>query len=201
MKISTKTSGGVKKYIKFIFIVLSAIALVFVLIYIAAQNILPDLLGNTTVRNGQPISVTEEKLLDKKAPEFGVSDSAGNRIELSSFINNPVVLVFWATWNSESADQIKILDNYLINQKIQNSLIHVVSIDSLEDASIVKSFIQRGGYSVHEGLDTTGDVSNNYNIKGLPTTYFIDRDGIVREIYTGILSEGMIVDKVDNLLK
>ena len=61
--------------------------------------------------------------------------------------------------------------------------------------------MKRGAYNVSIGLDLSGDVSNQYNIKSLPTTYFIGKDGVVKEIYTGVLSESMIVDKVENLLK
>ena len=77
----------------------------------------------------------------------------------------------------------------------------MITIDSLEDTSIVKSFIRRGEYKISAGLDITGVVSNDYNVRSLPTAYFIDREGVVEEIYTGVLSESMIVDKVDNLLK
>jgi len=190
-----------KKNIKISLIVLFAIVLIFFLIFTAGRNILPEMLGDTAINNENSATTVDVKLLDKKAPEFDLSDNTGNRIKLSSLINTPVVLVFWATWNNGSADQIKILDDYLSSQNIQGSLIKIVAIDSLEDASVIKSFVRRGGYSVPVAQDITGDVSNNYNIKSLPTTYFIDKDGIVREIYTVVLSTGMIVDKVENLLK
>jgi hypothetical protein len=93
------------------------------------------------------------------------------------------------------------MDDYISSKSIQGSLVKIIAVDSLEDESVVSSLMKRGDYNVPTTLDTTGDVSNSYNIKSLPTTYFIDKDGIVREIYTGILSESVIVDKVENLLK
>ena len=201
MKRNIKTSNSIKQKIKISITVLFVIFIIFFLIYTATKSILPEMLGNTTINNEAPILILNEKLLDKQAPDFDLSNNIGNRVKLSEFTNAPVVLVFWATWNQESADQIKIFDDYLTSKNIQIPLIKVLAIDSLEDASIVKSFISRGEYHVPVAIDINGDVSSRYNIKSLPTTYFIDKGGVVREIYTGVLSEDMIVDKVDNLLR
>lgn len=190
-----------KKYLKTILIVLFIFILAFILIFVVGKSIIPDLLGNTAPLDVNATSTSNEKLLDKKAPYFDLSDISGNRIKLNNFLNTPVVVVFWATWNKESADQVKILDNYLSSNNIQNSLVKIIAVNSLEDTSIVKSFMRRGGYNVSVALDVTGGTSNLYNIKSLPTTYFIDKDGIVKEVFTGVLSEQMIVDKVENVLR
>lgn len=190
-----------KNNIKFSAIVLFAITLIFFLVFFIGKSILPDFLGNVVSNTETSLSLDNEKLLDKKAPDFDLPDNTGNRVKLAYFSNTPSMLVFWSTWNTESADQIKILDDYLLNKKIDNSIFNIVAINSMEDASIVKSFIRRGGYNVPVAMDTTGHISNYYNVKSLPTTFFIDKDGIIKEIYTGVLSEDMIVDKVENLLK
>jgi peroxiredoxin len=190
-----------KNNIKIPAIILFIIILISTLVFFIGKTILPDFLGETVINNESPVTTIDEKLLDKKAPDFDLPDNTGNRVKLAYFSNTPSMIVFWSTWNAESADQIKILDDYLLNSKIDNSIFKVVAIDSMEDSSIVKSFMKRGGYSVPTALDTTGYISNFYNVKSLPTTFFVDREGIIKEIYTGVLSEGMIVDKVENLLK
>ena len=191
-----------KKYITVSLIVILIIALVFVLIFFAGKNILPSIVGNISSTNNQVATTTaDETLLNQRAPYFDLPDNKGNRIKLNDFVNAPVMIVFWATWNQESADQISIIDNYLLNKTVQSSLVKVVAINSLEDTSIVDTFIRRGGYSIPFAFDSTGEVSNQYNIKSLPTTYFVDRNGMVREIYSGVLSGNMLVDKVENILK
>jgi peroxiredoxin len=191
-----------KNIIKTVLIIITILIAAFVLVFFAGKNILPKLMGNSSENISVATStVADQKLLDNKAPYFDLSDISGNRVRLSDFLNQPLILVFWATWNQSSADQIKILDDYISNKSNQSSLVKIVAIDSLEDPSLVKSFIKRGSYNVPISLDVTGDVSNKYNIKSLPTTYFIDKDGIIRDIHTGILSESMIVDKVENILK
>mgnify|MGYP001578622022 CR=1 FL=1 len=190
-----------KNNIKILAYILSAVILIFFLFFLIGKSVLPDFLGNSVPINETSLSLDNEKLLDKKAPDFDLPDNTGNRVKLAYFSNTPSMLVFWSTWNTESADQIKILDDYLSNERIDSSIFNIVAINSLEDSSIVKSFIKRGGYNVSVAMDSTGYISNYYNVKSLPTTFFIDKEGIIKEIYTGVLSEDMIVDKVENLLR
>lgn len=187
-----------KKYIKIGLIILGGLALMFSLIYFAGNNILPDILGE----NNSPLNENiDTKLLNKKAPYFDLLDTRGERVRLDNFLNTPVVLVFWADWNKDSMDQIRILDDYLSLKSMQSSFIKIIAINSLDESSLVKSIVRRGGYNAHFVMDITGDISNIYNIKSLPTTYFIDRDGVIKEIYSGILSSEMLIDKIDSLLR
>lgn len=192
-----KIKIDIKKYSKIFLILLFIFASVFILLQLTGKYILPSfLVGQDSIIS---TSTQIEKLLDKKAPYFDLSDNLGGRIKLSQYTNTPVVVVFWATWNQESADQIKIIDDFIANQK-QSDLVKVIAINSQEDESVAKSFIRRGGYKVLFALDKTGITSSSYDIKSLPSTFFIDKSGIIREIYTGILSEKMIVDKIENIL-
>jgi cytochrome c biogenesis protein CcmG/thiol:disulfide interchange protein DsbE len=187
-------------YLKSSLVIIAILAIVFLFVRFSGRYILPDLLG-TQATNTDDTLGHDDKLLGKKAPTFDLSDITGNRVKMSQFIDHPLVLVFWATWNKESSDQVKIVDDYLSNQDSQSSLVSFVVINSQEDASLAKSFIRRGGYNALFALDTYGDVSERYNIKSLPTTYFIGKDGIVQEIYTGVLSQKMFVDKIEQILK
>lgn len=188
-----------QKYLKISLIIIGGLILMFSFIFIAGNKILPNLFGeNLEIDSLENISTG---LLNKKAPYFDLLDTNGERVRLNNFLNIPVVVVFWASWNTDSTDQIRILDDYLSLKSMQSSLIKIITINSMDESSVVKSFVRRGGYNVHFALDITGDISNMYNIKSLPTTYFIDRDGVVRDVYTGILSSDMLIDKVDQILR
>ena len=98
-----------------------------------------------------------------------------------------------------SADQIKILDDHLA--KNGEALFKIIAISSQEDRSAVANFINRGGYRVQILLDETGEVGGKYEARNLPATYFIDKNGIARDVFVGILSEKMLVEKIEQLLK
>ena len=190
-----------KKTIIVLAIIISIIVLAFFLIKVAGQSILPQLFGTDNLQNQHTTEIKDNKLLNKKMPFFDLSDIDGKRIKSSSFLDKPLIVAFWSTWNVEGANQLKILDGYVSSQDKNNSLISIVSIDSQEESNIVKLFMKRGGYEVPVALDTSGSVTENYNIKSLPTIFFIDRDGIIRDIYIGVVNKTTLDTKVEQLLK
>jgi peroxiredoxin len=169
--------------------------------YLAGKYILPDIFGEVNLENEAEKAVLGESVLGKKAPAFSLPDINGDRKILAQFFGVPTVVVFWSTWSPESTNQLKILDDYKRNVSEQAILVHLVSINSQEDPSIASSFIKRGGYGTVALVDVFGDVSNLYNVKSLPTSHFITRDGVVEDIYTGVISERLFVEKVDNLIR
>lgn len=142
---------------------------------------------------------TLEAGIGKQAPYFELPDSEGNEAKFSDFLGRPLVLIFWTTWNTVSADQIKILDDYLTGDS--QKLFKIIAISSQEDKSAVANFIRRGGYKIKILLDRAGTITEAYQARNLPATYFIDKNGIIKEIFIGILSESMLVEKAELLLK
>ena len=97
------------------------------------------------------------------APYFELSDLGGSRVRLSDLVSVPLIITFWATWQEEGADQIKILDDYTIQHP--QGLFKIISINNQEDKSAVMSFIRRGGYNVPVLLDQTGATGKSYGIE------------------------------------
>ena len=176
-------------------------------IYGIGRSILPDLIGidptgEVTDGSGKDgAGGGGTALIGKRLPVFDLPLALGGRLRSSDLVGTPAVIVFWATWNSASADQVKILDDYLANNPEQSRLIHVVAVDSQEDPSVTSSFVRRGGYVVPIPLDAYGTISTAYGVKSLPIAYFVTREGVVQSLYTGVMSERVLVEKVDSLLK
>ncbi len=177
---------------------LVGVALVFFLLYFGGPALLPGIAGDLQV--DEQVDVELGEALGNRAPYFDLSNVSGDRVTLSQFADTPLIIVFWATWNSDATNQIKIIDDYLRNQDTGN-LLKVVAINSQEDRSIVSSFMRRGGYAVETLIDARGEVSEAYRIKSVPTFYFIDHEGVVRSIYTGLLSERAIGDRAESILR
>ena len=135
------------------------------------------------------------------APYFDLPDLDGGRVKLSAYANAPLILVFWATWNSAGADQIKILDDYIATHGKDATFVPVLAVSSQEEKSIVSSFMHRGGYRVHTVLDQEGTITNTYGVKSLPTLFFLDSEGVIRAEVDGVLSQKMIVDNFEKIIK
>ncbi len=138
--------------------------------------------------------------IEQEAPHWELLDLEGNTVTLSDFLGKPFVLTFWTSWNSMAADQIKIFDEYL-SQQNPETIFKIVSINNQEDKSIVSNFIQRGGYQVRTLLDETGEVGELYRVRTLPITYFLDKNGIIKEVFVGVLSEQMLTEKVQKIIR
>lgn len=148
-----------------------------------------------------PAGLTPAKIsgLGKPAPYFELENLEGSKVNLSSFYGTPLVLTFWASWNSLSADQIKIFDDFLSSDS--GNLFKILTISSQEEKNTIGSFMKRGGYKVQVLLDANGEVGEKYQAHNLPATYFIDTESVVREVFLGVLSQKMLMDKAELLLK
>jgi len=190
-----------KKIFTIIIIVLGVAVLIFFLIKFAGQSSLSELIGQNTIQKNKTTYSQNEKLLNQKVPFFDLESTGDNRIKLSQFIDKPFVVIFWASWNTESINQLKIIDEYNSSVSATDKIVPVVFINSLEDLNVVKSFIRRGGYNINTAIDTNGNTTESFNIKSLPTAFFIDKDGIIKEIYSGVLNKSVFVDKIEQLLQ
>lgn len=137
-------------------------------------------------------------LVGAEAPYFDLPDLSGNRVRSSDFANAPVVLVFWGARESDAADQVKILDDWLSAGDLPVAL---VTINTQEEKSAVKSFIDRGAYAVPVLLDLEGETGRSYAVRTLPTAFFIDQGGIVRNVTVGIMSKTMLREDAEALLR
>lgn len=183
--------------IKFIIFSIIAVLIFIFLLNLIGEVFVKEIAQEVFIEN-RGVAVSKANL-DKPAPTFELLELYGGKAKLSEFLGSPVVLTFWTTWNSISTDQIKILDDYLA--KNSENLFKIVTINNQEDRSTVFNFIERGGYKIRILLDQSGIVGESYNIRTLPTTYFLDKDGVIKDIFIGVLNERMLVDKIERTLK
>lgn len=177
--------------------VLFAIGGIFLAARFGGGQVLTGLAGIDTPSE-TPDAVSD--LIGKKAPYFDLANTHGDHVNFTQVVGTPLVLVFWATWESRAADQIPIIESY-VAQLPEKDVVRIIPISSQEDRSIVTSFIRRGGYVSDSLIDEQGSVSADYGIRGLPTVVCIDRDGIVRDVHTGLLSAQALGEKVETIMQ
>jgi len=187
----------VKKYI---------LVIVILLVVIGGGIFFLSLSGKQLIREVvQEVVVEEESIMEfglaigKNAPLFTLTNTKGDTVTLSDFLGKPFILTFWTTWNPIAADQIQVFDSYL--RKDSRDLFEVVTVSNQEDKSVVANFIQRGGYEVLVLLDESCAIGEIYQARNLPLTYFIDKEGIVRDIFVGVLSGEMLEQKAETILR
>ena len=129
----------------------------------------------------------------KQAPDFQLPNLEGQSISLSDFRGSPILLNFWATWCGPCRQEMPFIQGIFEEQTSENLVILAVNIG--ENSAAVKNFMQSGNYSFPVLLDTNQDVALEYNVRAIPTTFFIDKDGIIQEMKVGAFSNMIEIKK------
>ncbi|MFP3510171.1 redoxin domain-containing protein [Peribacillus sp. SIMBA_075] len=114
-----------------------------------------------------------------KAPDFTLKTLDGKQVELSDYKGKKVMLNFWATWCPPCKKEMPDMEKYT-QQAGDDVVILAVNIDPEND---VQGFVEDNGISFTIPLDSQSAkeaVNDRYKISSIPTTYFIDKEGIIR---------------------
>lgn len=131
--------------------------------------------------------------LGYSAPDFTLSTLDGGTLTLSDLRGKPVILNFWASWCGPCRVEIPALE--AASQKAGSTAV-IVGVDVLESPAVVEAFVAEMGMTYPIALDTSGEVSDLYRVQGFPTTYFIDAQGVIVEVYHGQLNEPLLRDRI-----
>jgi peroxiredoxin len=77
----------------------------------------------------------------------------------------------------------------------------ILAVDMEEDVRLVRRWIDQGGYTFTFVLDSEGEQVKRYNVNASPTSYFVGRDGVIRDLKLGALSRDEMRAKVEKLLQ
>lgn len=102
---------------------------------------------------------------------------------LEDFRGKPLVLNFWASWCVSCRSEAHELEKFWQKYKDQDIQVIGIAIHDSQDAS--KSFIQQYGKTYTIGLDNDGKAGINYGVTGVPETFFIDPQGIIKHKEAG----------------
>ena len=140
----------------------------------------------------------DSALVGQLAPDFTLYDLDGNEVRLSDFRGQPVVLNFWATWCGPCRVEIPYVNKLYDKYKAQGLV--VIGVNNEDDHATVRSFAEQNiSYTV---VLNGGVQFRQYGITGIPTTFYIDREGVVRSYDRGFGPDGptTIDMKTRNLL-
>ncbi len=129
------------------------------------------------------------------APDFALASLDGRTVRLADLRGQPVVLNFWATWCPPCRAEMPEFD--ALHRERPD--LAIFAVDVQEDASSVRRFQAELGLAFPLLLDADGRVWSAYQTRGLPTTYIVDRDGILRDVNVGPLNRDLLARKLARL--
>ena len=122
------------------------------------------------------------------APDFQLLNREGQTISLSGFRGRPVLINFWATWCGPCRFEMPFLQQVYVDWTAKQSSLVMLTINYKEGPDKIDPFMTTLNLSLPVLLDTDGSVAKKYNIVAIPTTFFIDKDGIIQEKMVGAFS-------------
>lgn len=152
--------------------------------------------GNTNNTKVETDKTVEAKTGIEKgnlAPDFKLTTLDGKQMKLSDYKGKKVILNFWATWCPPCKAEIPDLEKFYTSYKDKDVIILGVDLTQSEKSqNTVKEFVKSYGITYSVPLDIEGSVSEMYKVTGIPTSYIIDTQGIIRQKVVGPMDfEGM----------
>ncbi len=142
--------------------------------------------------------VAGSPLLNGPAPDFTLPDLDGQPVSLSDYRGRPVLLNFWASWCEPCKIEFPLFQ--AARQQHAADGLEILGIVHDDSAQAAAAFVEEEGSQWPALLDADDAVWTAYAGLGLPTTFFIDRAGIVRAISFGPPLSGTLDDQLAKIL-
>lgn len=134
------------------------------------------------------------------APAFHAIRADGTTVDFpAAFAGRPLVIRFWADWCKYCEGEMKVID--VVYQRHRAEGIEVLAVNAGQDQVTVAAFMKKIGVSYPALLDENSAIAKRYGVVGLPTTFFVDRQGVVRAKLIGESDEALFEREVTALLK
>ncbi|RME44340.1 MAG: TlpA family protein disulfide reductase [Chloroflexi bacterium] len=133
------------------------------------------------------------------APAFTLRDVEGTEVTLKDFRGRPVLINFWATWCAPCRSEMPIIEEAY--QQHQDEGLIVLAIDVQENPELARTFAGWLGISFTILDDGAGDVARLYRVTAFPTSFFVDRNGVIRAWQVGAMNRSTLDRHLGKIMK
>lgn len=130
--------------------------------------------------------------------DFSLNDFSNKPIRVSDYRGHPVLVNLWASWcppcRAEMPELIKFFDDHQADGLV------LLAVNSADDANSARQFISDQKMPFPVLYDPKGTAERLFNTDGLPSTFLIDKAGVLRFAWTGEISQSILNQQVAPLL-
>jgi len=132
-------------------------------------------------------STSAATVIGRPAPEFSLPALDGTMHKLSDHRGKVVVLDFWATWCQPCKLSLPLVDKAFLASQDKGIQFYAVNLEGTDKKDMVKSFWDQKGYGfpVLMGGMMGNGIDKIYQVTGIPTTFVIDKNGIIKYRHIG----------------
>ena len=127
---------------------------------------------------------TQAVVVGLNAPEFSLSDPSGKTYTLSELKGSVVFINFWATWCPPCIEEMPSIQN-LYNGFKDRKEFRMVTILYKDDYEKAMAYMKQNNYALPVLIDREGKSAKAYGVTGVPETYIVDKQGVLRQKVIG----------------
>ena len=136
------------------------------------------------------------------APDFVLKSTSGETVKLSHLRGQAVLVNLWATWCPPCREEMPSIEKVYSEYKDEGFVVLAVNMTYQDKPQKIVPFVTERGLTFPILLDETGDMANDYQLRSLPSSYFIGRDGVIKEVVIGgPMAEALLRTRVEEILK
>ena len=137
-----------------------------------------------------------------QAPDFSLNTPGGEMYTLSELRGQAVLVNLWATWCPPCRAEMPSIQRLYEEYKDQGFVVLGVNMTYQDNPLAVLPFTLENNLNFPILLEETGDVAAKYELRSLPSSFFIDRDGFIQEVVIGgPMSEALLRTRIESILQ
>ena len=121
--------------------------------------------------------------LGDQAPPFSAPGLAGGTVSLASYRGKVVYLDFWASWCGPCAKSLPALDQ--LRREFAPGDFQIVAVNLDRNPAVAARFLKQRPVGYPSAIDPKGSLPGAFGVEAMPTSFLIDRDGVVRYVHRG----------------
>jgi peroxiredoxin len=135
------------------------------------------------------------------APDFTLEALDGGSTQLSSLQGKAVLVNFWASWCAPCKSEMPAMQRVYQDYQDRGFTILAVNATSQDSRQQAAAFASDNGLTFPILLDTEGKIAAQYQVRALPTTFFVDREGNIHDMLIGgPISEALMRAQIEQML-
>jgi len=137
-----------------------------------------------------------------RAPDFTLETTTGETYTLSDLQGYAVLVNMWATWCPPCEAEMPAIQKVYDEYREQGFIVLAVNNTYQDDPLKIPQVVEKYNLTFPILLDKTSQVSRAYQVRSLPSSYFINRQGIITEVVIGgPMSEALLRTRIEQALK
>ena len=136
------------------------------------------------------------------APGFTLKTPKGETYTLSELKGKPVLINLWATWCPPCRAEMPAIQKIYDEYKDQGFIVLAINMTSQDNPLNIVPFASEFDLNFPILLDETGDLGRAYQLRSLPSSFFINRVGVISEVVVGgPMAEALLRTHVEKILQ